>query len=106
MQPFNKNNQAGVHSNFDAACCLFIRSPQISPIMNEKELSNLITAGIIIKNDMSIGIRPMTTASILTTGILALNYAIDKMGNNKNEHYYSLIECCHSYYRMLDEFLY
>lgn len=72
--------------------------------MTQKELSLLVADIQVIKSELLANILAVETASKITKRIIKLNHDIDKM-NDKNEHYYNLVECCYIYYRLFEAFL-
>jgi hypothetical protein len=74
-------------------------------LMTKNDLLVLIATGVSVKTELKEGNLNLSRAQILTKGILEMNYAVDQMVSDKNDHYYNLVECCHNYYRLLDEFI-
>lgn len=78
--------------------------------MNEEEIYLLVADALAIKANLPVEKRDAQTGSKIIKTILELNHHIDLMGNNlmgnnKNEHYYNLVECCYTYYRLFDDYI-
>jgi len=59
---------------------------------------------IQLDKQLSSGILTSEVASEIIKRIILLNHAIDLTKNNKDEHYFRVVECCHKYYRLTDKF--
>ncbi len=73
--------------------------------MDEKEIYLLIADALAIKANLPLEKKRAQTGSKIIKTILELNHLIDLMANDKNEHYYNLVECCYAYYRLFDEYI-